>query len=126
MVVKEAVAGSMHILVVEDDADTARMMSRLLTSHGYPTMTAGTVAEARQLCDGHRFDLLIADLSLPDGSGVELLRHDVNCFRKGIIVSGRDQEAHGATGVAAGYSDYLLKPIRFDDLLKVVRRVLDN
>ena len=126
MVVKEACTGSVRILVVEDDADTARMMSRLLNSSGYPTMTAGTVAEARQLCDGHRFDLLIADLSLPDGSGVELLRHDENCFRKGIIVSGHDEDAHTALGVAAGYSDYLLKPIRFDDLLKVVRRVLDN
>ena len=111
--------------MVEDDADTARMMSRLLNSSGYPTMTAGTVAEAKRLCDGHRFDLLIADLSLPDGSGADLLQHDETCFGKGIIVSGHD-DRHETVGMAAGYSDYLLKPIRFDELLNVVRRVLEK
>lgn len=117
---------SARILVVEDDADTARMMSRLLNSSGYPTMTAGSVAEAKKLCDGNRFDLLIADLSLPDGSGADLLRHDENCFGKGIIVSGHDEEHREILGMTAGYSDYLLKPIRFDELLNVVRRVLEN
>jgi DNA-binding response OmpR family regulator len=125
MVVKQSSAPSVRILVVEDDADTARMMSRLLNSSGYSTMTAGSVAEAKRLCDGHRFDLLIADLSLPDGSGADLMRHDENCFGKGIIVSGHDEEQK-QLGMAAGYSDYLLKPIGFDDLLKVVRRVLEK
>lgn len=124
MVVKEPPTLSARILVVEDDADTARMMSRLLNSSGYPTMTAGSVAEAKQLCDENRFDLLIADLSLPDGSGADLLRHDQNCFGKGIIVSGHDDQRQETVGMAAGYSDYLLKPIRFDELLTVVRRVL--
>ena len=126
MVVQQPPTRSARILVVEDDADTARMMSRLLNSSGYPTMTAASVAEARQLCDEHRFDLLIADLSLPDGSGADLLRHDENCFGKGIIVSGHDEERHGSLGMEAGYSDYLLKPIQFDDLLSVVRRVLEK
>ena len=126
MVVQQPPTKSARILVVEDDADTARMMARLLNSSGYPTMTAGSVAEARQLCDEHRFDLLITDLSLPDGSGTDLLRHDENCFGKGIIVSGHDEERHESLGMTAGYSDYLLKPIRFDDLLDVVRRVLEK
>jgi DNA-binding response OmpR family regulator len=126
MVITEPSTVSARILVVDDDADTARMMSRLLNSSGYATMTAGTVAEARKLCDGHRFDLLIADLSLPDGSGADLLRHDEACFGKGIIVSGHDEQRHEALGIAAGYSDYLLKPIQFDVLLNVVRRVLER
>lgn len=126
MVVEQPPTKSARILVVEDDADTARMMARLLNSSGYPTLTAGSVAEARQLCDEHRFDLLIADLSLPDGSGADLLQHDEKCFGKGIIVSGHEDERHGTLGMAARYSDYLLKPIRFDDLLNAVRRVLDN
>jgi DNA-binding response OmpR family regulator len=126
MVLEQPPTISARILVVEDDADTARMMSRLLNSSGYPTMTAGSVAEARQLCDEHRFDLLIADLSLPDGSGADLLRHDEKCFGKGIIVSGHDEQRQEAIGVTPGYSDYLLKPIRFDDLLNVVRRVLEK
>jgi DNA-binding response OmpR family regulator len=126
MVVKEPSTASVRILVVEDDADTARMMSRLLNSSGYPTMTAGSVAEARQLCDGHRFDLLIADLTLPDGSGADLVRHDEACFGKGIIVSGHEEQRHETLGIAAGYSEYLLKPIRFDHLLSVVQRVLEK
>lgn len=124
MVSTESSTASVRILVVDDDVDTARMMSRLLNSSGYPTTTAGSVAEARQLCDGQRFDLLIADLSLPDGSGADLLRHDEACFGKGIIVSGHDEQCHAALGSEAGYSDYLIKPIRFDDLLNVVQRVL--
>lgn len=122
--VVETPAKSARILVLEDDADTARMMSRLLNSYGYQTMTAGSVSEARRLCDEHRFELLIADLSLPDGSGADLLRDDDRCFEKGIIVSGHDDQQQEALGMAAGYSDYLLKPIRFDELLKVVQRVL--
>ena len=52
MVVKEPPTLSARILVVEDDADTARMMSRLLNSSGYPTMTAGSVAEAKRYVTG--------------------------------------------------------------------------
>jgi DNA-binding response OmpR family regulator len=126
MVVDHPPTLSVRILVVEDDADTARMMSRLLISSGYSTMTAGSLAEARQLCDKHRFDLLITDLSLPDGSGTDLLRHDQKCFGKGIIVSGHEDERHETLGIAWGYSDYLIKPIQFDDLLDVVRRVLEK
>src|SRR5687767_3742418 len=63
---------SMRVLLVDDHADTLKVMVRLLTHFGHDVTTAGTVAEAAAKCG--EFDLLITDLGLPDGSGVEVLK----------------------------------------------------
>ena len=63
-----------QLLFVEDHEDTARVLGRILRNAGFEVSHAGTVAEARTLAAGRRFDLVISDLGLPDGSGLELMQ----------------------------------------------------
>jgi DNA-binding response OmpR family regulator len=113
------------ILVVEDHRDTARAMSRLLRASGYDAATAGSLNEARALCGERAFDLLIVDLSLPDGAGAELLDEESACApAKGIIVSGHRNDLQETDGLSSRACGYLVKPICFDDLLNAVRRAL--
>src|SRR5690606_4398635 len=64
----------LRILLVEDHSDTARLMGRLLRGEGHEVETAPTVAEALDLAERHEFDLLVSDLGLPDGTGIDLMR----------------------------------------------------
>jgi CheY-like chemotaxis protein len=108
---------------VDDHGDTARALARLLGLSGYDVQTATSVAGAINLCDASRFDLLISDIGLPDGSGYELMRELTRrgCM-KGIAVSG--YEDLGNEGVAAGFAAHLVKPIAFETLKETIQRVL--
>ena len=64
----------MRILLVEDHADTAKLLGRLLGRMGYVVLTAGTVARALDLAETETFDLVISDVGLPDASGYDLMR----------------------------------------------------
>ena len=64
----------MHILLVEDHADTATALSRLLRRTGHTVSVAASVADAVQVNEGGNIDLLICDIGLPDGDGRDLLR----------------------------------------------------
>lgn len=113
------------ILVVEDHHDTARVMSRLLRASGYEAATAGSLREARALCGERSFDLLIVDVSLPDGAGTRLLADDADCApAKGIVVSGHPADLQDLDCVSRRMCGYLMKPIAFDELLNAVRRAL--
>lgn len=113
------------ILIVDDDASTLSVMGRLLRSVGYVTELAGSIAEAKLLCWGKSFDLVIADVRLPDGCGIDMLaRLKRTLPARAIIVSGDSEELYEHLGLEGEYSDYLVKPIHFDKLLEVVRRVL--
>lgn len=113
------------ILVVEDHHDTARVMSRLLRASGYEAATAGSLREAQALCGERSFDLLIVDISLPDGAGTRLLADESGCApAKGIIVSGHPADLQDLAGVSRRMCGYLVKPISFDELLNAVRRAL--
>src|SRR5437763_8306400 len=63
-----------QILFVEDHEDTARVLGRILRNAGFDVSHAGTVEAAHTLAASRRFDLLISDLGLPDGSGLELMK----------------------------------------------------
>ena len=63
-----------RVLLVEDHADTARVLSHLLRDMGYEVATAGTVDSAKCILESQPFDLLISDIGLPDGSGLDVVR----------------------------------------------------
>ena len=65
-----------RILLVEDHPDTLRVMARLLKSLGYGVVTAASVAEALHQMDAEEFDLLVSDIGLPDGSGLDIMREN--------------------------------------------------
>src|SRR5207248_11317923 len=78
----------LRILLVEDHEPTMRIISRLLRDLGLEIETANSVRRARHMLDHERFDLLISDLGLPDGSGYEVMEYAAEHYGlKGIALS---------------------------------------
>lgn len=113
-----------QILFVEDHEDTASVLGRILRNAGFDVSHAGTVAEARALAASKRFDLLISDLGLPDGSGLELMRalRDAQGM-KGIALSGFGTDEDVAASAAAGFAAHLTKPVDWDRLRAEIERI---
>jgi signal transduction histidine kinase/ActR/RegA family two-component response regulator len=121
----------LKILIVEDHLLTARAIARLLRSHGHTVLTAGGVDAAARSVAAQRFDLLICDLQLPDGSGLDLLpqiQHHLRHWATGaaatpaIVLSGFARESDVARSLAAGYVAHLSKPVDQDELLDAIRQ----
>jgi DNA-binding response OmpR family regulator len=110
------------VLLVEDHEDSAATLSMVLSLKGYEVQVARTLAEARGMAD--RCDILISDISLPDGTGLDLLR-EVRRRRdvKAIAVSGYGTEADVRRSEDAGFVEHLVKPFDVERLLESVGRL---
>jgi PAS domain S-box-containing protein len=114
-----------QVLLVEDHVDTARVLDRILKNAGFDVSHAGNVAEARALAAGRRFDLLISDVGLPDGSGLELMKalRDAQGLR-GIALSGFGTEEDVAASREAGFAAHLTKPVDWERLRSEIERLV--
>jgi len=116
----------LRILLVEDHADTARVMRRLLSAQGHKVQIAVNIATAQQLAGTQPFDVLLSDLGLPDGSGLDLMRalRAKGYKMPGIALSGYGQENDIEQSRQAGFVGHLVKPISLalldQELAKVV------
>ena len=120
-----AAAEPASILLVEDHMDTARVLRRILEHAGFDVAHAGTVAAARELASGRPFDLVISDVGLPDGTGVDLMRFLHTHHRlSGIALSGFGTDDDVAASSAAGFSEHLTKPVDWPQLRSAIDRVL--
>ena len=117
--------GTVRILMVDDHEDTSRAMSRLLGGMGYEVRTAGTVQAALDAADHEPFDLLISDIGLPDGSGLELMRVLMtrNAGVKGIALSGFGMEEDVRRSHEAGFREHLTKPINLQKLQQAIEKL---
>jgi two-component system CheB/CheR fusion protein len=114
-----------RILLVEDHEDTRRIMCQLLRSWGHTVTAASSVNSALELAECQEFDLLISDLGLPDGSGMDLIRQLLPKHAiKAIALSGYGMEQDMAQTKAAGFLAHLTKPVDLQKLEEVVRQVL--
>jgi two-component system, OmpR family, KDP operon response regulator KdpE len=117
---------AMHqILVVEDDAGIREVLRVLLTAANCRFVEAGTAARGLIEANAHKPDLLIVDLGLPDGDGVDLIRR----VRAGstvpiIVLSARTAETQKIAALDAGADDYVTKPFGAAELLARVRAAL--
>jgi len=121
-------AAGLRILLVEDHADTAEAMTDLLSLLGYQVTVAGTVAKGLATAGAERFDLLVSDLGLPDGSGLDLMRELArrNGNGKGlpgIALSGYGMEEDVRQSLAAGFRKHLTKPVTLQQLEAAIREV---
>jgi len=113
-----------RILLVEDHADTARMLSRLLRSAGHEVRHAGTVSAALAAAKQGGLDLLISDIGLPDGTGIDLLKQlPAELRSRAIAVSGFGTAEDIAQSRDAGFATHLTKPLSIDALLSTIDRV---
>jgi CheY-like chemotaxis protein len=115
----------LRILLVEDHADTAVILTRLLKKMGHDVVAAQTVAGA---CDAAAsemaaggIDLVISDLGLPDGSGLDLMRQLSSAYGLcGVALSGFGRDEDIELSLAAGFSRHLTKPINVLLLRKTI------
>ncbi len=117
-------AAKLRMLLVEDHIDTAEAMAELLRDMGHEITVAGSVAAglAAAECQGGRFDLVLSDLGLPDGSGLELMtelhrRYGV----RGIALSGYGMEEDVRRSLEAGFERHLTKPINLQALQTAIQ-----
>ena len=115
----------MKILLVEDDAALRGALEELLCREGYDVVKASNVRSARDGLDATA-DLIILDVGLPDGDGVELCR----CWRSEgvqtpiLFLTAKDEEMDVVRGLDSGGNDYVTKPFRMQELLSRIRALL--
>lgn len=113
------------ILIVEDELSIARFISSILRAHGYDPIQAHTAAEANSMISSRCPDLILLDLGLPDGDGLEILKN-LRTWSSipVVVVSARTHERDKVQALDMGADDYLTKPFGTDELLARVRTAI--
>jgi CheY-like chemotaxis protein len=114
----------MRILCVDDHAETCDLLRRLLVMAGHDVRAAQNAGEARRAMNEWALDLLLCDVELPDGSGLDLMAEARDRGIPGIALSGYASDGNIADGFAAGFSEYLVKPVAWDVLEAAIGRVM--
>ena len=115
----------MKILLVEDDAALRGALEELLCREGYDVVKASNVRSARECLDATA-DLVILDVGLPDGDGVELCRswRSEGVQTPILFLTAKDEEMDVVRGLDSGGNDYVTKPFRMQELLSRIRALL--
>ncbi|HEY1686622.1 MAG TPA: ATP-binding protein [Tepidisphaeraceae bacterium] len=117
--------GAYRILLVEDHVDTARVLARLLAVNGHNVTTTHYIAEALSAIRGNDFDLLLSDIGLPDGTGIDLIRQvrqDLGKKTPAVALTGFGMEEDIKRTMQAGFNDHLTKPVNFARLEQTIQR----
>lgn len=113
------------ILVIEDEPQTRRFLRTMLRANAYQVVEAATAREGLAQAAGRNPELILLDLGLPDGDGVEVARQLRLSTRASIIVlSARGREADKVAALDGGADDYLTKPFGAPELLARIRVAL--
>ena len=114
-----------QILIVEDEAAMQRFLQTTLRAHGFAVLDAATAKAAMVLVTTHTPDLILLDLGLPDGDGLELVKQIRGWSQVPIlVVSARGREADKVEALDLGADDYLTKPFGTRELLARIRVAL--
>ncbi|PVX72208.1 hybrid sensor histidine kinase/response regulator [Paraburkholderia unamae] len=117
--------GALNILLIEDHEDTAEVMSQLMRASGHEVAVAGSVAGALALTAGMRFDLVVSDIGLPDGSGIDFIRaFRAQSSAPAIALTGFGTEDDVRRSVEAGFTAHLTKPVNFEQLERLIEEAL--
>ncbi|MFH1550750.1 MAG: sigma 54-interacting transcriptional regulator [Planctomycetota bacterium] len=117
-----------RILVLEDNTALAESTRRVLEDEGFGTDTAEDFASALKLLQQHYYDLIISDMKLPDGNGVDMLdelkkrRLDTSV----IITTAYATVESSVNAIKRGAEDYIVKPLTGDELIISVKRVMEK
>lgn len=121
--------GQGRVLVIDDEPAVARLTGLVLDQHGFEVEVACSGSAALELITEHpaRFQLIIVDLSMPDLSGVEVLRRAraLGCPAPVVLTSGHAESEADDAVKAADFAGYLQKPYRLEALLEVIGRALN-
>jgi len=109
-----------HILIVDDDVDTLRILSELVQKEGFTTAVAPTLAEARRQIAMRPPYVILLDLVLPDGDGLALFQEVESEI---ILITGHASVETSVQALRLGAADYLVKPINIKQLKAVLSRI---
>ena len=114
----------LNVLLVEDNQETLRYLTLILQKRNYNVVPVDRVSAALAAAEEAQFDLLISDIELPDGTGLELI-HGLGGGRTlpGIAISGFGSEEDLQQSAGAGFAEHLTKPIDLNRLESAIRRV---
>lgn len=113
---------SHKILVIEDEALFARAVVKHLKKAGFDCESAESLADARALAKQFQPDLVLLDMRLPDGNGLDLIAELVDKGVKVIVMTAYGEIADAVQAMKLGADDYLKKPIDLEELLLVIRK----
>lgn len=113
------------ILLVEDHIDTGRVLATLLEDRGLEVTLATSVTNAAEAFDPQKHRLLVSDIGLPDGTGLDLLAilHERAPDLRAIALSGYGSDDEVAASSGAGFSEHITKPVELDELFGAIQRL---
>ena len=115
-----------HILVVEDNANTRRLMEAVLTQHGYVPILACDGVEALEVLDRKHVDLIVLDIMMPRMDGYEFTRtlRESGCDLPILMVTAREKPADKHKGFQIGTDDYMVKPVDEEEMILRIAALL--
>jgi DNA-binding NtrC family response regulator len=113
-----------HALVVDDDEDSAEAVAHLITAEGFTVSTAGSLMQARRKMVLQAPDVVLLDLMLPDGNGMDLV-NDIKAIPRAevVLITGHASVATSVQALRMGAADYLTKPLNLKQLQGVLSRL---
>jgi PAS domain S-box-containing protein len=123
--VELAMSGVHKVLLVDDNAETLRTIAMVLRSSGFDVRTAESVESAFAALRLEHFNLLVSDIGLPDGSGLDIMRHcRDNLGLKGIAFSGYATDYDLRSSQEAGFAHHLAKPAGLGRMIGLAKRMV--
>jgi two-component system response regulator PilR (NtrC family) len=115
-----------RVLVVDDEPDIRELLELTLIKMGLGVTSVGTVAEARERLKEERYDLCLTDMRLPDGEGLELVRHIAGLAvdLPVAVITAHGSAQNAVAALKAGAFDYVSKPVGLEQLRALVRSAL--
>jgi len=119
---------SQRILIIEDEPDIRKTLEYNLSREGFDVVCASSLSEGKESIEADKFSLILLDLMLPDGSGLDLCRELKADPKKNltpiIILTAKDDEVDKVVGFELGADDYVTKPFSVRELILRVKAVL--
>ena len=119
---------SQRILIIEDEPDIRKTLEYNLSREGFDVICASSLSEGKDSINAAKFSLILLDLMLPDGSGLDLCRELKSDSKKNlipiIILTAKDDEVDKVVGFELGADDYVTKPFSVRELILRVKAVL--
>ncbi|MGE5115223.1 MAG: sigma-54-dependent transcriptional regulator [Betaproteobacteria bacterium] len=114
-----------HALIVEDEPDSAQMMAALIAGENFTVATAHTLRDARRQIALQQPDIVLLDLQLPDGNGMELFEDpDLISQSEVVLITGHATLETSIQALRLGAADYLIKPVNIKQLQGILSRVM--
>ena len=118
----------MNILVIEDEPDIRKTLEYNISREGHKVLTAGSIHDAEKILQSQSLSLVLLDLMLPDGSGLDFCRKlKTNSKTESIpviILTAKDDEVDKVVGFELGADDYVTKPFSVRELILRIKAVL--